>query len=368
VIEGRGAVVDWRGGRIHVEAIEVDEPGPGEVLVRVLASGICHSDHWAIRNGNWGSPFPMLLGHEGAGVVQAVGEGVRTLADGDRVVLSWAVPCGTCRRCRRGQPRRCAHEWLQPPRLRVARTGAPLVGTLSLGTLATHTVVHAAQAIAMPPELDPSQACLIGCGVSTGIGGALQTGGVREGDLVAVIGLGGVGLAAVQGARIAGAERVVAIDLVAGKLGWALELGATDAVDASRLDPVEAVRELTDGVGVDVAIEATGVPTCVGQAVAMCARGGTAVAIGVPPLHSEVTLGWSGGATSAYPNKVSLVVTDGGDPVPAIDFPEMAGWALEGRLDLSAMVSHEAALTDRELADAFEAMLVGSVIRTVVRP
>jgi S-(hydroxymethyl)mycothiol dehydrogenase len=367
-MEAIGAVVERAGGPVRVEALDIDPPGAGEVLVRILASGVCHSDHWAIENGNWGAPFPMLLGHEGAGVIEALGPGTDGPADGTPVVLSWAVPCGRCRRCARGHVRRCAHAWQQPPRIRTARTGAPLEGTLSLGTLASHTVVHAAQAIAMPAELDPTLACLLGCGVSTGIGGALQTGGVQAGDTVAVIGLGGIGLAAVQAARIAGAERIVGVDLVETKLGWALGLGATDTVDASRDDPVEAVRALIGGEGVDVAIEATGVPACVSQAVAMCARGGVAVAIGVPPLHSEVTLGWSGDAMSAYPNKVSLRVTDGGDPIPAEDFARMAAWALDGRLDLASMVSRRAALTEADLGAAFDAMLAGEVIRTVVVP
>lgn len=363
-----GAVVERVGGPVRVEALEIDPPGPGEVLVRILASGVCHSDHWAIENGNWGAPFPMLLGHEGAGVIEAVGPDTEGPAAGTPVVLSWAVPCGTCRRCSRGQVRRCAHAWEQPPRVRVARTGAPLHGTLSLGTLATHTVVHAAQAIPMPPGLDPSLTCLLGCGVSTGIGGALETGGVTDGDTVAVIGLGGIGLAALQGARIAGAERIIGIDLVPTKLEWASSLGATDTVDASRDDPVGAVRALTGGMGVDVAIEATGVPVVVSQAVAMCAHGGVAVAIGVPPLRSEVTLGWSGEVTSAYPNKVSLLVTDGGDPIPSEDFPRMAGWALDGRLDLGAMVSRRAALSEDALENAFASMLAGEVIRTVILP
>lgn len=361
-----GAVVERIGGPIRVERLEVDEPGPGEVLVELEASGICHSDHWAIANGNWGAAFPMLLGHEGAGTVRSLGEGVRHLEVGTPVVLSWAVPCGTCRRCVRGQVRRCAHAWQQPPRLRVARTGAGLEGTLSLGTLASRTVVHAAQAIPMPPGLAASRSCLLGCGVSTGVGAAIQTGGVTEGDSVAVIGLGGIGLAAVQGARIAGAGRIVGIDLAPRKLEWASSFGVTDVVDARTADPITAVLELTDGVGVDVALEATGVPACVTQAVAMCARGGTAVAIGVPPPRSDVVLGWSGGPTSAYPNKVALHVTDGGDPIPSEDFPAMAGWAIEGRLDLDAMVTREVELSEEALADAFEAMLAGEVIRTVV--
>jgi S-(hydroxymethyl)mycothiol dehydrogenase len=366
VREAVGAVVERTGGRISVEPIQVDAPGPGEVLVRLVASGVCHSDHWAIRHGNWGAPFPMLLGHEGAGVVEEVGAGVHAPAPGDHVILAWAVPCGTCALCRRGEPRRCSHEWTQPPRLRVARTGAPLVGTLSLGTLATHTVVHAAQAIPVSPDASLERVCLLGCGVSTGVGAAINTARVRPGASVAVLGLGGIGLSAVQGARIAGASRIVAIDLVGWKLEVAHNLGATDGIDASAGDPVAAVRDLTGGV--DVAIEATGRPDVVAQAVAMLARGGVACAVGVPEPQSDLTIGWGDGRTgAAYPNKTTLVITDGGDPLPDEDFPRWVTWSLEGHLDLDAMVSREIELTEADLTDAVRAMLAGEVIRSVVR-
>lgn len=359
-----GAIVDALGGPIVVEPILMDDPGPGEVLVRIVASGVCHSDLWARDNGNWGAPFPMLLGHEGAGVIDAVGAGVEDRAIGDPVVVSWAVPCGTCRPCLRGTPRRCSHAWTQPPRLRRSRDGTGLAGVLACGTLATHTVVHAAQAIPMPPEIPLDRACLLGCGVSTGVGAAIQTAKVQPGATVAVIGLGGIGLAAMQGAKIAGAERSIAIDIAANKLEWATGFGATDVVDASSVDPVQAVRDLTAGEGVDVAFEATGVPGCVRQAVEMLAYAGTAVAIGVPPLPSEVTLPWNGSDGAAYPRKASLLITDGGDPIPAEDFPQMARWYLDGRLDLDGMITRRLSLHD--LDEAFRAMLAGEVIRSVV--
>jgi S-(hydroxymethyl)mycothiol dehydrogenase len=364
VREAIGAVVDAIGGDVRVERLEVDAPGPGEVLVRIAASGVCHSDLWARDNGNWGAPFPMLLGHEGAGIVEEVGEGVAAPSVGDPVVLAWATPCGVCPPCRRGVPRRCMHAWTQPPRVRRARDAAPLQGTLSLGTLATHTVVHATQAVPMPPELPLRSACLLGCGVSTGVGAAIQTGKVWPGARVAVIGLGGIGLAALQGARIAGAEQLIAVDLVPAKLAWAERFGATDVVDASSVDAVAAVRERTAGDGVDLAFEATGVPSVVAQAVAMLAYAGTAVAIGVPPIPADVELAWNGSERAAYPKKASLLITDGGDPIPSEDFPEMAGWALDGRLDLDGMVSRELGLDD--LDEAFRAMLAGEVIRSVV--
>jgi S-(hydroxymethyl)mycothiol dehydrogenase len=363
-VRATGAVVGRIGGGVEIEEVEIDPPEAGEVLVRIAASGVCHSDLWARENGNWGAPFPMLLGHEGAGTVEAVGPGVESPQVGDPVVLSWAVPCGVCRPCGRGVARRCSHVWTQPPRVRRARDAAPLAGTLSLGTLASHTVVHAAQAIPMPAELPFREACLLGCGVSTGVGAAIQTGKVWPGARVAVIGLGGIGLAALQGARIAGAERLIAVDLAPRKLEWARRFGATDTVDASEVDAVAAVRELTGGDGVDVAFEATGEPVVVSQALAMLDYAGTVVAIGVPPIPSAVTLDWNGSDRSAYPRKASLVITDGGDPIPMEDFPEMARWALDGKLDLGGMISRELALTDLE--EAFRAMLAGEVIRSVV--
>jgi S-(hydroxymethyl)mycothiol dehydrogenase len=364
--EAVGAVVAAPGETPHVEPILIDPPGAGEVVVRIVASGVCHSDRWATQHGNWGSPFPMLLGHEGAGLIEEVGSGVTSLAPGDPVLLAWAVPCGRCRGCLRGLPRTCAHAWEQPPRVRREVTGEDLVGTLSLGTLASHTVVHAAQAIPVPAGADLSRLCLLGCGVSTGVGAAINTGGVRPGDSVAVIGLGGIGLAALQGARIAGAARLIAVDIVAAKLESARAFGATDVIDASLGDVVGTVRALTGGDGVDLALEATGVPSVVPQAVAMLARGGTAVGIGVPPPESTVTIRWSGGAGAAYPTKSTLRVTDGGDPVLE-DFDRWIGWALEGRLDLDGMVTRELELTDEGIAEAFRAMLAGEVIRSVVR-
>jgi Zn-dependent alcohol dehydrogenase len=365
-IEALGAVVPQPGEPMRIEPIHVDPPEAGEVRVRLVASGVCHSDHWAMHNGNWGAPFPMLLGHEGAGIVEQVGEGVAGLAVDDPVLLAWAVPCGTCPPCRQDRPRGCAHAWEQPARLRRGSTGDPLVGTLSLGTLATHTVVNAEQAIRVPDHADLARICLLGCGASTGVGAAVNTAGVWAGATVAVIGLGGIGLSALQGARIAGAGRLIAVDRVASKLELARSFGATDVVDAAAGDPVASVRDLTAGEGVDVAFEATGVPEVVARAVAMCARSGTTVAIGVPPLESDLTLRYSTVGGAAYQRKVSLLIADGGDPLRE-DFDTWVGWALDGRLNLDDMVTREFQLTEVDLGEAFRAMLAGEVIRSVVR-
>ena len=361
--EPHAIVVDEPGGRIRLERITLEAPGHGEALVAVIASGVCHSDAWAIEHGNWGAPFPMMLGHEGAGSVIEVGEGVTNVSPGDVVLLTWAVPDRTCAACRRGDPRRCAHAWSQPPRVRVARTGEPLQGTLSLGTLATHTVVHAEQLIPIAADTDLSRVCLLGCGASTGVGAVVNTAAIRPGATVAVIGLGGIGLSALQGARIAGATRIVAIDLVASKFATARRLGATDTVDASVSDPVAAVLALTDGDGVEAAFEATGVASVVEQAVGMLTRGGIAVAIGVPRPDSEVTLQWG---AQAYPTKVQLRITDGGDPLRE-DFATWVAWFRDGRLDLDALVTREATLSEGAVEEAFRAMFAGEVIRTVIR-
>jgi S-(hydroxymethyl)mycothiol dehydrogenase len=362
--DARGVVVRGRGAPARIEPIKVDEPQSGEVLVRIVANGVCHSDLWAIQNGNWGSPFPMLLGHEGAGIVEAAGADVIHVSVGDRVLLARAMPCGTCPACVRGRPRRCAHVWDQPPRIH-SDDGSRLIGTLSLGSMATHTVVHGAQTIRIPDGIDLTEACLLGCGASTGIGAAVNTAGVAAGDTVAVIGLGGIGLSALLGAKLAGATRIVAIDRVASKLDAALGLGATDVIDAGVDDAVTAVRSLTD-TGVDVAFEATGNAAVVAQAVAMLGRGGTAVSIGVPAPDSTVTLPWGeASAGAAYPNKVTLKITDGGDPI-AEDFVGWLDALAERRLDLRPLISAVAPFTDDALADAFRAMLAGDVIRTVV--
>jgi len=362
--EARGVVVTGLGAPARIEPILVDDPGPGEVLVRLVANGVCHSDLWSIQHGNWGSPFPMLLGHEGAGVVEMIGDGVTHVDAGDPVLLAWAVPCGVCVACTRGRPRRCAHWWDQPPRVHTT-DGSRLIGTLSIGSLATHTVVHAAQVFKVPAGLDLLHACLLGCGASTGIGAAVNTAPVQPGDTVAVIGLGGIGLSALLGAKLAGAERLIAIDRIASKLDIARDLGATDVIDAGVDDAVTAVRDRTDA-GVDVAFEATGQANVVSQAVAMLARAGTAVAIGVPAPDSTVTLDW-GEATSGagYPAKITLKVTDGGDPLPE-DFVTWLEAAASGTLDLGALVTTVAPFTDDALAEAFRAMLAGEVIRTVI--
>lgn len=347
--------------------VTIEPPGPGEVLIRIVASGVCHTDLTVkALNGN-GMAFPIILGHEGAGYVEQVGEGVSDLSIGDPVVISYRAPCDLCPACVRGDPRRCYRALRAGPRIRRASDGALCSQVLRCGTFATHTVVHAKAAIKMPPEMPLDKACLIACGVITGVGAALNTTPVLRGSRVAVIGCGGVGLSVIQGARLAGAKQIIAIDLRSKKLTWAKEFGATDVVDAKSSDPVAEVRKLTedgwDG-GVEFAFEATGVPACIEQAVRMLAYGGTATTIGFPAQDDAVTLNLGDMDTGVYWNKASLRVCHCGDTLPSADFPMLASLYLNGQLELDRMVTRKIKLADVE--EAFHDMETGDIIRSVI--
>src|SRR6266851_4970331 len=271
-VTSRGVVYADPDARPAVEEIVLDPPGANEVQVRIEACGVCHSDVHVVETRGWGLPFPILLGHEGAGVVEDVGDGVTGVVPGDRVVIAWRAPCGdSCPACLRGDPRRCSNNLRARRRMHRASDGALLSPVLRCGTFADRAIVHEACAVKIPVELPVEQACLLACGFSTGAGAALWATPVTPGAAVAVIGCGGVGLAVVQGARLAGATRIVAVDVMPEKLAFALELGATDAVDASSGDAVAQVRELTGGAGVDFAFSAIGAPAGLADAVRMCA-------------------------------------------------------------------------------------------------
>jgi S-(hydroxymethyl)mycothiol dehydrogenase len=329
----RGLVYAAAGEELVVEEITLDPPGPREVVVRVEVCGLCHTDVHVVETGGWGMRFPILLGHEGAGVVEEIGSEVTGVAPGDRVVVAWRAPCGECPSCRRGDARRC------PSQLRARRRahradGSLLTPVLRCGTLADRAVVHEACAVKVPRALPVEQACLLACGFSTGAGAALWSTPVREGSSVAVIGCGGVGLAVIQGARLAGAARIVAVDVATAKLEAARELGATDLVDASAGDAVEQVRELTRGV--DFAFTAIGAAAGLAQAVRMCAYAGTATLVGVPPARVPLDVDLD---RDLFAPKVTIAVTHGGDTIPQEDFPFLAEAALDGRIDLARFVS-----------------------------
>jgi S-(hydroxymethyl)mycothiol dehydrogenase len=366
-IEGRAVILEEPGTPAVVSDIVVDSPGPNEVLIRLVASGVCHTDLTVKNlNGN-GMAFPIVLGHEGAGYVEEIGPGVSHLKPGDPVVIAYRAPCENCPACRRGDPRHCYMALRAGPRIRRKRDGAACSQVLRCGTFATHTVVHAKAAIKMPTEMPLDKACLIACGVVTGVGAAMNTTPVAAGSRVAVVGCGGVGLSVIQGARLMNARQIIGVDVNPTKLEWARNFGATHTVNAREVDPVAEVRRITedgwDG-GVEYAFEATGIPKCTEQAVKMLAYGGTATTIGFPAATDAVTLNLGDMATGVYWNKAALHVCHCGDALPSHDFPLLAQLYLQGKLELDAMVTRKIALEDVE--EAFHAMETGDVIRSVI--
>jgi len=367
VYEGRAALLLEPGEAAVIEDITIDAPGPNEVLVKLVASGVCHTDLTVKNlNGN-GMKFPIVLGHEGAGYIEAVGEGVTHLAVGDPVVIAYRAPCEQCPACRRGDPRHCYMALRPQPRIKRAATGDICSQVLRCGTFATRTVVHAKAAIKMPTEMPLDKACLIACGIVTGVGATMNTTPVQPHSRVAVIGCGGVGLSVIQGARLQHARQIIAVDINETKLEWALRFGATHTVNAAKVDAVAEVRRLTedgwDG-GVEYAFEATGIPKCTEQAIRMLAYGGTATTIGFPAATDAVTLNLGDMATGVYWNKAALHVCHCGDALPSHDFPLLAQLYLQGKLDLDGMVTRTIGLEDVE--EAFHIMEEGNVIRSVI--
>jgi S-(hydroxymethyl)mycothiol dehydrogenase len=360
----RAALLNAPGEPVSIEEITLDDPGPDEVVVRIEASGVCHTDLHVKRSGGWGLPFPILLGHEGAGHVEEVGSNVSDVVPGDAVVIAWRAPCGNCDHCRRGDPRRCEAHLRAKRRMHRASDGAILAPTLRTGTFTERTIVHAAQAVKLPDGIGLDRACLLACGVSKGTGAPLNTTPVWPGATVAVIGCGGVGLSVVAGAKIANASRIIAVDVAPQKLAWATHFGATEVVDASAVDAVTTVRELTGGRGVDFAFEATGRPEPVEQMVRMLAFAGTATMVGVQGEGATATLDLGDSKLGMFENKVTIRVSHGGDSLPQSDFPLLARYYLDGRLDLDTMVTKRIGLEDIEAA--FEDMRAGNVIRSVV--
>jgi S-(hydroxymethyl)mycothiol dehydrogenase len=357
-IKAQGVIVRSAGAPGQVEEMTVDDPGPGEVLIRVQASGVCHTDYM-YKQGDVDDKFPYLLGHEGAGIVEAVGEGVQQPAVGDYVILAWRAPCGLCRFCAIGQHYLCAASLNAQPRMRTP-DGKTLTPALGIGTFCTHTVVAAYQAIPVTRDIPPAQACLIGCGVMTGVGAALYTAGVRRGSTVAVFGCGGVGASVIQGARLARARQIIGVDVTENKLEWARQFGATHTVDASKTDPVERIKELTGGNGVDYSFEAAGRVDTLENALWSRDLAGTCVLIGVPAPSAKLELpllrffGLGG----------SLRVSWYGDCLPSRDFPLLSDWYVKGELNLDDVVTSRISINDTE--DAFHAMHEGKVLRSVI--
>ncbi|MDQ3641359.1 MAG: S-(hydroxymethyl)mycothiol dehydrogenase [Actinomycetota bacterium] len=356
--EVQAVVAGAKGGPVAVETIVVPDPGPGEALVRVQACGVCHTDlHY--REGAINDEFPFLLGHEAAGTVEAVGDDVAHLAPGDFVVIAWRAPCGTCRSCLRGRPWYCFDSANATQKM--TRTdGTVLSPALGIGAFAELTLVAAGQAVKVDPAAGPAAAGLIGCGVMAGFGAAVNTGGVTRGDTVAVFGCGGVGDAAVAAASLAGARQVIAVDVDARKLEWAREFGATDTVNTSDGDPVEAIRALTGGFGVDVAIEAVGRPEVFLQAFAARDLAGTLVQVGVPSPTMTLELPM----IEFFGRGGALKPSWYGDCLPTRDFPLLIDLYLSGRFPLDRFVTETVALDQVE--EAFAKMQKGEVLRSVV--
>jgi S-(hydroxymethyl)mycothiol dehydrogenase len=355
----QGVIAREKGKPVEVATVLVPDPGPGEALVAVQACGVCHTDlHY--REGGIGEDFPYLLGHEAAGMVEAVGDGVTGLAPGDFVILNWRAVCGQCRACRRGRPWYCfaTHNARQKMTL---EDGTVLSPALGIGAFVEKTLVAAGQCTKVDPAVPPQVAGLLGCGVMAGLGAAINTAPVTRGDSVAVIGCGGVGDAAILGARLAGAGTIIGVDIDPRKLEWARQFGATHVINSRETDPVAAIRELTGGNGADVVIEAIGRPETYEQAFYARDLAGVVVLVGVPTPDMRLDLplldffGRGGALKSSWY----------GDCLPDRDFPMLTGLYLQGRLPLEQFVSETIPLDAVEAA--FAKMERGEVLRSAVK-
>lgn len=347
---------------LEIEEVRIDDPGPGEVLVRTAAAGICHSDLHVIE-GSLPVPPPCVLGHEPSGIVEAVGEGVEEVAPGDPVIGCITSWCGICRFCTDGRPYLCPSQYVGRPegaKPRLAGSGGdPLLQFANLSAFAERMLCPQRSLVRIREDMPLDRACLIGCGVTTGLGAALNTVRIRAGESVVVVGCGGVGLSAIQGARIGGAGRIVAVDTRPWKFDLARQLGATDCVDATDGDPVAAVHELTGG-GADFAFECIGLVPTVQQAIAMTGRGGTTVLVGVVPMTEQVPIS----AADLTLQEKRVTGSYMGSNRFRVDMPRYVDFYLDGRLHLDEMISSRIAL--EEVNDAFDRMRKGEAARQVI--
>src|SRR5215510_15015597 len=351
----RGVIARSKGEPVEVTTVLVPDPGPGEALVAVQACGVCHTDlHY--REGGIGDDYPYLLGHEAAGIVEAVGPDVSGVAPGDFVVLNWRAVCGECRSCRRGRPWYCFNTHNATQKMTLA-DGTPVSPALGIGAFAEKTLVAAGQCTIVDSAAPAAVAGLLGCGVMAGLGAAMHTGNVGRGDSVAVFGCGGVGDAAIAGAALAGATTIIGVDIDDRKLGWAKEFGATHTVNSRDTDPVEAIRALTGGHGVDVAIEAVGLPAVYEQAFYARDLAGTVVLVGVPRPDMRLDLPM----LDVFGRGGALKSSWYGDCLPERDLPMFISLFRQGRLPLDRFVSETIGLGDVE--EAFVRMEHGEVLR-----
>ncbi|MDS0133318.1 MULTISPECIES: S-(hydroxymethyl)mycothiol dehydrogenase [unclassified Amycolatopsis] len=360
--EVQGVVSRAKGEPVSLETVLVPDPGPGEAVVNVQACGVCHTDlHY--REGGINDDFPFLLGHEAAGVVEAVGEGVTDLEPGDYVILNWRAVCGTCRACKRGKPWYCFSTFnaTQPMTL---QDGTKLSPALGVGAFLEKTLVHSGQCTKVDRAAEPAVAGLLGCGVMAGLGAAINTGAVTRGDSVAVIGCGGVGDAAIAGAKLAGATTIVAIDMDDRKLTWAKDFGATHTLNSKGLSEaqvVEAMQDATSGFGPDVVIDAVGRPETWRQAFYGRDLAGTVVLVGVPTPEMRLN---DLPLIDFFSRGGSLKSSWYGDCLPSRDFPMLVDLYLQGRLPLDKFVTERIGVDGVE--QAFERMHHGDVLRSVV--
>jgi S-(hydroxymethyl)mycothiol dehydrogenase len=358
-VQARGAIARVPGAPVEIEEFTLEDPGPRDVVVRILASGVCHTD-LGIKSGTYGTDgFPFLLGHEGAGVVEAVGSWVTRVKVGDHVMLNWRAPCGECRFCLKGEHNYCASS-LKAENKMHGQNGEVLNPALGLGTFCTHTLVHEVQCVKYDSNLPAEPMSLIGCGVMTGVGAVLYSADVQQGSSVAVFGCGGVGDSVIQGARIAGATTIIAVDVDPQKLEWAKDFGATHTVNASETEPVAEIKRLTGGNGVNYSFEAVGLAQTLEQALFCRDLAGHCVLIGVPGPGPRLDIELQ----RLFDLGGSLTISWYGNCIPARDFPILADWYRQGTLDLDGLVTRTISLDETE--EAFEAMKRGETLRSVI--
>jgi S-(hydroxymethyl)glutathione dehydrogenase / alcohol dehydrogenase len=347
---------------LSIEDVEIDKPQDREVLIKTVASGVCHSDLHFV-DGLYPYPAPAVLGHEAAGIIEEVGKQVTYVKPGDHVICCLSVFCGNCEQCMSGHPNRCSNKQATQrnpaDKPRISQKGKPIFQFLDISSYCEKMLLHENAVVKIREDFPLDRAALIGCGVTTGVGAVLNTAKIEPGSTVAVFGAGGVGLAAIQGARIAGARKIIAVDMFEGKLAMAKRLGATDTVDASSSDPVDEIRKMTDGVGVDYSFEAIGLKKVAEQAFVALKPGGTATVIGMIPVGQKVELdGYM------FLTERKLQGSNMGSNRFRIDMPKYIDFYLQGRLNLDDMISQRRKLED--VNDAFRAMKAGEVARTVL--
>ncbi len=362
-MEMKAAVLYEANKPLAIETVELDDPKDGEVLVRIAAAGVCYSDYHVMK-GEWSMPKPVVLGHEGAGIVEKVGAGVTRLSPGDHVILNFRANCGQCDHCIVGRPVLC--DGIEAPRVfmfdgtvRLHRNGQDIHHMTRTACFAEYAVVPESGAVPIRSDMPLDKACLIGCSVMTGLGAVTNTARIEPGSNVAVIGCGGVGLNTIQGAHLAGADRIIAVDLLDNKLEYAKEFGATDLINAGNGDAVARVQELTKG-GVDYAFEVIGNPKTILQAYEMCRIGGTTVIVGMAPENDIIEIN----ALSLPRTERAIVGSWYGSARPWVDLPKLTDLYMRGRLKIDPMISRTWRLD--EINEAYQTLASGDVARSVI--